>query len=142
MMRRRVSAVRSAHSFGADGGSIAFLTTGAPDGFTYELSGSSLLVKQGATLVLTVTLNTATGAYTMTQNAPIEHLAGDNENNQAFTIGYRVTDGDGDIIDGTLNISVDDDTPTASSNAGVVVDEDDLPAGNHDNAPATMRPRM
>jgi hypothetical protein len=33
------------------------------------------------------------------------------ENNQAFTINYRVTDGDGDSADGTLAIDVDDDTP-------------------------------
>ena len=118
------------HSFGADGGSIVFLTTGAPAGFTYELSGSTLLIKQGATLVLTVTLNTATGAYTITQNAPIDHSAGDNENNQAFTIGYRVTDGDGDTVDGALSLSVDDDTPTVTSNATAVLDDDQFTGGN------------
>ena len=103
------------HSFGADGaGSIAFLTTGAPSGFTYELSGSDLLIKQGTTTVVTVTLNPATGAYTVTQNAPIVHAAGADENNQDFTLNYRVTDGDGDTADGTLLINVDDDTPTVS----------------------------
>ncbi len=119
-----------AHNFGADGGSIAFLTTGAPSGFTYETSGSSLLIKQGATLVLTVTLNTATGAYTVVQNAPIDHAAGDNENNQAFTIGYRVTDGDGDTVDGSLSLSVDDDTPTVTANTNAVLDDDELAGGN------------
>jgi T1SS-143 domain-containing protein len=102
-------------SFGADGGSIAFLTTGAPAGFSYELSGSNLLVMQGTTTVLTVTLNAATGAYTVRQNAPIVHAAGLDENNQAFTLTYRVTDGDGDTVDGTLGINVDDDTPIAIS---------------------------
>ncbi|MEO6563903.1 MAG: DUF5801 repeats-in-toxin domain-containing protein [Nitrosospira sp.] len=100
------------HSFGADGGSIAYLTTGAPAGFSYVASGNDLLVKQGTTTVLTLTLNTATGAYAVTQNAPIMHAAGLDENNQAFTINYRVTDGDGDKADGTLSINVDDDTPT------------------------------
>ncbi|SCY49192.1 DUF5801 repeats-in-toxin domain-containing protein [Nitrosospira sp. Nsp13] len=100
------------HSFGADGGSIAYLTTGAPAGFTYVADGNNLLVKQGATTVLTLTLNTATGAYTVVQNAPIMHAAGLDENNQAFTVNYRVTDGDGDTADGTLAINVDDDTPT------------------------------
>ncbi|MBI3917015.1 MAG: retention module-containing protein, partial [Betaproteobacteria bacterium] len=102
-----------AHSYGADGGSIAYLTTGAPEGFTYQTSGDDLLVMQGETTVLTLTLNTATGAYTVTQNAPIVHVDGLDENNQAFTINYRVTDGDGDTADGTLSINVDDDTPTA-----------------------------
>ena len=99
------------HSFGADGGSIAYLTSGAPQGFSYQISGSSLLVIQGETTVLTLTLNTATGAYTVTQNAPISHEAGAAENNQSFTIAYRVTDGDGDTVDGTLAIDVDDDIP-------------------------------
>lgn len=102
------------HDFGADGGSIAFLTGGAPDGFSYEYSGADLLVKQGVFTVLTLTLNQATGAYTISQNAPIRHIAGNGENNQGFTIGYRVTDSDGDTADGTLSIDVDDDTPTVS----------------------------
>lgn len=101
------------HDFGADGaGSVAYLTTGAPAGFSYEASGSSLLVKQGTTVVMTLTLNAATGAYTVTQNAAVMHAAGSDENDQSFTINYRVTDGDGDTADGTLVIdNVDDDTP-------------------------------
>ena len=119
------------HSFGTDGaGSIAFLTTGAPAGFTYELSGSDLLIKQGTTTVVTVTLDTATGAYTVTQNAPIVHAAGLDENNQAFTLNYQVTDGDGDTADGTLAIDVDDDTPTVSANATAQLDDDALAGGN------------
>ncbi len=109
------------HDFGADGaGSIAYLTTGAPDGFTYEAGPeNSLLVKQGGTTVMTLTLDTATGAYTVTQNAPIDHVAGFDENNQPFTISYQVTDGDGDKVDGTLSISVDDDTPTIDVSSAV-----------------------
>ena len=37
----------------------------------------------------------------MTQNAPIMHAAGLDENNQDFTLNYQVTDGDGDTADGT-----------------------------------------
>jgi T1SS-143 domain-containing protein len=121
------------HSFGTDGGSIAFLTTGAPTGFTYVLSGSNLLIKQGDSTgptVVTVTLNTATGDYTVMQNAPIMHAAGLDENNQAFTLNYRVTDGDTDTADGTLAINVDDDTPTASQAQQTgTVDEDGVPGG-------------
>src|SRR6185295_6176755 len=84
-------------------------------GFSYVAAGNDLLVKQGATTVMTLTLNTTTGAYTVAQNAPILHAAGLDENNQAFTINYRVTDGDGDTVDGSLAINVDDDTPTAQA---------------------------
>ena len=113
-----------AHSYGADGsGSIAFLTSGAPSGFTYELSGSDLLVKQGTTVVLTVTLNTTTGAYTVTQNNSILHAAGLGENNQAFAISYEVTDADGDTTTGTFSINVVNGVPTATAEASQNVAE-------------------
>ena len=51
----------------------------------------------------------------MTQNNPIDHVTGLNENNQLFTLTYRVTDNDGDTADGTLMIDIDDDTPMVSS---------------------------
>ncbi len=100
---------------GGDGAlAFALNATGAPAGFTYVMSGGNLLVNQGATTVLTVTVNPATGAYTVIQNAPIVHPAGLDENNQSFTVNYSVTDVDGDTAPGTLSINVDDDTPTVT----------------------------
>ncbi len=121
-----------AHSYGADGaGSVAYLTTGAPAGFSYALQGNGdLWVMQGATHVLTLTVNSSTGAYTVSQVAPIVHAAGSDENNQSFTISYRVTDGDGDTVDGSISVNVDDDTPTVSANAAVQLDDDALAGGN------------
>ncbi|MCP1620900.1 putative secreted protein (type I secretion substrate) [Pseudomonas sp. SLBN-26] len=112
-----------AHSFGADGaGSITWLTSGAPSGFTYETSGSNLLVKQGATTVLTVTLNSTSGAYQVVQNAPIRHPDGQDENNVQFQLTYKVTDKDGDSANGTLSLSVDDDTPVARNDVATVAE--------------------
>ncbi|WP_256577113.1 DUF5801 repeats-in-toxin domain-containing protein, partial [Pseudomonas sp. Irchel s3b6] len=109
------------HDFGQDGaGTVAYLTSGAPTGFTYVADGTSLLVKQGTTTVLTLTMVAATGAYTVVQNNPILHAAGLTENNQAFTINYQVTDGDGDTADGTLGINVDDDTPIVTAKSNLV----------------------
>ncbi|MCD8565091.1 MAG: DUF5801 domain-containing protein, partial [Burkholderiaceae bacterium] len=110
--------------------SIAWLTNGAPAGFTYEASGSDLLVKQGAVTVLTLSLDSMTGAYSVVQNAAIMHEAGMDENDQAFTVSYRVTDADGDSVDGSLSISVDDDTPVVSENATVYLDDDAMAGGN------------
>nr|WP_217997228.1 VWA domain-containing protein [Pseudomonas alcaligenes] len=113
------------HNFGADGaGSVKWLASGAPGGFTYQASpdGSQLLVKQGGTTVLTLTLNTATGAYTVTQNAPIQHANADLENNQSFTLSYQVTDKDGDTANGTLTVNVDDDTPVAQNDTAIVAE--------------------
>ncbi len=110
-----------AHNYGADGeGSIQWLTTGAPDGFSYETSGSNLLVVQGGTTVMTVSLDSSTGEYNVVQNAAINHANADNENNQAFTFNYQVTDKDGDKANGTLQVNVDDDTPTARNDVAQV----------------------
>ncbi|MCO6056697.1 hypothetical protein NG726_08405, partial [Pseudomonas sp. MOB-449] len=113
------------HAFGQDGaGTVAYLTSGAPTGFTYVADGTSLLVKQTQngvlTTVLTLTMVPGTGAYTVEQNNPILHAAGLAENNQTFTITYRVTDGDGDTADGTFSIDVDDDTPVVTAKSSLV----------------------
>ncbi|WP_226699900.1 DUF5801 repeats-in-toxin domain-containing protein [Qipengyuania gaetbuli] len=122
------------HSFGSDGGTIAFLTTGAPAGFQYVASGNDILIQQDQggswVTVVTVTLVPTTGAYTVTQNANVLHAAGGDENDLSLQLTYRVTDGDLDTDDGTLTINIDDDTPTANAVlvAGIV-DEDALPGG-------------
>ena len=119
------------HSYGADGqGSISWLTTGAPAGFAYVLSGSDLLVNQGAVTVMTLTLDALTGAYSVTQNAPVSHISGLDENNQLFAISYEVTDADGDSVTGQMTIDINDDTPTIAANADVQLDDDALAGGN------------
>ena len=107
----------------------ALSTSGAPAGFSYGANGSGIDVLQGAAVVLRVTLNTATGAYTVTQLAPIAHIAGSDENNIAFSIGYSTTDQDGDAASGTLSVNVDDDTPLAAN------DSDSIAGGSY--GPAT-----
>jgi len=103
-----------------------FGSSTAPTGFTYDTSTpGELLIKQGATTVITVTVN-SNGTYTVVQNAPILHDSQDGtgndntENNQTFTIHYTVTDQDGDPASppGTININVDDDTPTINVTKG------------------------
>ncbi|UVK96640.1 DUF5801 repeats-in-toxin domain-containing protein [Pseudomonas sp. B21-048] len=108
-------------AFGQDGaGTVAYLTSGAPLGFSYVTDGTNLLVMQGTITVLTLTIVAATGEYSVVQNNPILHAPGQDENNQTFTINYRVTDGDGDTADGTLGINVDDDTPVVTAKSNLV----------------------
>ena len=117
---------------GGDGPlTFALSTAGAPAGFSY-VSGpnGSILVQQNGVTVLTVTVNAQTGAYTVTENAPILHPPGDAENNVVFTFSYTVTDRDGDQAAGTFQVNVDDDTPTIAINvgadAGVTLTTDDF----------------
>ncbi|MDH4565962.1 type I secretion C-terminal target domain-containing protein, partial [Pseudomonas sp. BN414] len=109
--------------FGVDGaGDVQWQTMGAPDGFSYVKSGTTLLIKQGTTTVIEVTLNSSTGAYGVTQLAPIQHALGGEENDQLFTLTYKVTDKDGDSTNGTLDIKVDDDTPSGKNDSADVAE--------------------
>ena len=129
-----IDAANLVGTLSGEGGDVprtwAFLLTGAPAGFSYVSDGAGgVLVQQGGITVLTITLDSASGAYTVAQNAPIVHAAGGDENNQGFTLAYTVTDVDGDSATGTLAIDVDDDTPVASASTTqpvLTVDESDL----------------
>src|SRR5262249_26190958 len=115
---------------GGDGPlTFAVQTTGAPNGFSYVSGGAGIvLIQQNGHTVLTVTVD-ADGDYSVVQNAPIDHPAGLQENNQIFTINYTVTDQDNDSAPGTFTINVDDDSPVVGiteSEPNLVVDESDL----------------
>ena len=119
------------HSFGADGaGSLGWATTGAPTGYVYEVSGTTLLIKEAGITVLTLTIDSATGSYTVVQNAALMHTPDYGANSQAFTVNYQVIDKDGDPIDGVLNITVKDDIPFVNSNYAVHLDDAALPGGS------------
>ncbi|MBY6015526.1 VCBS domain-containing protein [Qipengyuania gaetbuli] len=122
------------HSFGNDGGTIAFLTNGAPAGFQYVASGNDILIQQDQggswVTVVTVTLVPTTGAYTVTQNANVLHAAGGDENDLSLSLTYRVTDGDLDTDDGTLTINIDDDTPIARNDTDSMSEDDDSAFGD------------
>ncbi|KLN58900.1 hypothetical protein WH96_20575, partial [Kiloniella spongiae] len=120
------------HNYGADeeGATTLLLDTGAPEGFTYSLNddGTVLTVKQGGVNVMSITLDdTSSGNYTVTQLNPIKHPEGSDENNVEFVFNYRVTDGDKDTVDGTLAVSVDDDTPVVIDDISNTTDESKLP---------------
>ncbi len=117
---------------GGDGAlTWSFLTTSNPSGFTYVPAGDDLQVWQGTTKVLTITLDPANGAYTVTQNAPIDHALAGTEDNQPFTIDYQVEDTDGDQAFGVLTIDVDDDSPEASDDTDAVTEDGPLSASGN-----------
>ena len=101
--------------------------TGLPDGFSVDPTSTAGVLKilQGATLVLTVTLDNETGGYSVAQNAPIIHAAESDENNTVFNIGFYVQDADGSQSPpANLTINVDDDVPSAADDGLVAVAED------------------
>ncbi|MCO8310697.1 T1SS-143 repeat domain-containing protein [Pseudomonas mandelii] len=100
----------------------------------YSVAGNTLTAKAGATDVFTFSL-TAAGAYTFTLLKPLDHPAGNNENDITLNLGslLQATDKDGDTVTAAaekLVITVDDDTPTATGTAVTgTVDEDGLANG-------------
>ncbi len=131
-------------AYGADRGGTVLLTgaglgtTAAGEGSFFQTvsgDGRSVVISQvqhgTVVTVLTVTLSdTRSGQYTVMENNAIQHAAGQGENNQAFTIGYQVTDRNGDFADGTLTLNVKDDTIVWTGSESKSVDEDDLSFGN------------
>jgi len=106
--------------------------------------------------LFTVTLN-ADGTYSvhLLENVLQVDDGTNTENNASTTITFNATDSDGDVNahPGTLTISFDDDIPVAiippppTEGGGPppplvsgLVDEDDLPTGNHDHAPGDDDP--
>jgi len=61
------------------------------------------------------------------QNAAVMHFSGFDENDEFFEVGYRVTDGDGDSVDGVLSIVVNDDTPVVNAVTGATYLNTDNP---------------
>ncbi|QEE43331.1 type I secretion C-terminal target domain-containing protein (plasmid) [Rhizobium sp. WL3] len=128
------------HSFGADGaGGIAWTGISVVGGgkqadfsSTVHDDGKTLKVFQGGTLVITGVLDPLTGKYTLTQNAPIDHVKGGDENEVKFQFKYDVTDGDGDVAPGYIWVNVDDDTPTGGAGTTAWLDDDSLAGGNPD----------
>ena len=95
-------------------GGIAWNQPADGNGFTYSLSNNVLSISQNGVLVLTATLNPATGEYSIAQAAPIDHGAIQNENDLLLSLGYVITDGDGDTSTGTLALNLDDDMPQSA----------------------------
>jgi T1SS-143 domain-containing protein len=129
------------HNYGLDHDGVhestLFVATGAPNGFTYTVSNGGLVltvsqIQDGVSVdVLRITLSNAIdGNYTIQQLHAIDHAPGGNENDQLFTFNYVVTDSNGDTANGSLGLSVNDDTPTVAANAPITFDEDALPGGN------------
>jgi len=127
-------------SFGADGGNVRWdaensqVNGRAPD-VSFSIDNGDLVISQlqDGTLVeiARFTLDASTGEYVATQSNNLLHFDNgeDNENDQGFTLAYRVTDGDGDTADGFIKLTIDDDSPVVDSVQSTRVDEDGLSDG-------------
>ncbi len=79
-----------------------------------------------------VVVNPTTGAYTVTLVDNVIHAQGPNDENSTdpdVDLTFNVTDSDGSPTTGTLNITFDDDAPTAVDHTPTVEPAEDVPGG-------------
>ncbi|MES0885399.1 DUF5801 repeats-in-toxin domain-containing protein, partial [Roseibium sp. SCP14] len=100
---------------------------------TYSLNSpeNDLLTAQaGGETVFTVELqDTGNGAFKFDLAGAIDHPEGQGENDLVLTFGYVARDSDGDTVEATFSVGIDDDAPVVASADGVTVSEDDLASG-------------
>jgi VCBS repeat-containing protein len=68
--------------------------------------------------IFTVEVDPATGAYTLTLLQNVLHEPGQGENDAVVDLTYTVTDSNGTSVNGTFNITIDDDTPVLLGDSG------------------------
>ncbi|MGA3827193.1 hypothetical protein ACPC1M_27355, partial [Pseudomonas chlororaphis] len=121
------------YSLSSDTSGLPALSSGGV-ALVYSVAGDTLTAKAGAVDVFTFSLSAA-GAYSFTLLQPLDHPAGNDENDITLNLGtlLQATDKDGDTVTAAaekLVITVDDDTPTANGTAAAgTVDEDGLANG-------------
>ncbi|MBY5940983.1 tandem-95 repeat protein [Halomonas sp. DP5N14-9] len=136
---RTIATGRLRYNFGDDG----------PGGFTWSTAGLPVLTSQGSLVswalsadgrsllgtsasgqqVLSIELSDlAAGTYRVDLFKPLDHPRADVESDINFSVGYTITDADGDSAQGILRVTVDDDMP---------VPGDDTAAGDN-SGPITV----
>ena len=125
-----------AHSYSS--GTVVLTGVQFPDDLglsVVTLTPTLIVIAQDGTNVLEIKItDPATGAYEVTQLAPMLHLTGDNENDIILTVGYDAVSSDGDTASGVLTINVNDDSVLflASSDLdGAVTENGTLVATGH-----------
>jgi hypothetical protein len=117
------------HDFGPDGvGSVTFAAMHGQTGlvgieeatYSWDSNANTLTAIGPRGALFTVEVNPATGDYTATvignilHAPPVDGQAAYENNAYIQQLTYTVTDADGDQINGTFNIMVNDDTPVAT----------------------------
>nr|WP_298929934.1 DUF5801 repeats-in-toxin domain-containing protein [uncultured Erythrobacter sp.] len=127
--------------FGTDGAGAIALTAVADTGLVTLAGNPVETVWDGTTLtgqdavtgddVFTLVItDVATGAYTFTLLAPVAHPTADTEDDQSFSVGVVVTDAEGESANGTISITIDDDSPIATDDTNALTEDTASVSGN------------
>ncbi|MDA7848146.1 DUF5801 domain-containing protein [Sulfurospirillum sp.] len=120
-----------------DGVDAGFTSNGHSVSYIWDAVDSvlSAIANDGSedgVVVFTLDINPIYGNYSFTLQDNVDHPEGEfyNDNtedpNINLALTYTVTDGDGDSIDGELNVRIDDDMPVIGEAESTTVDEEFL----------------
>ncbi|MBY6111365.1 tandem-95 repeat protein [Halomonas sp. DP1Y21-3] len=116
------------YDFGSDGpGSFSWNTTGLPaltsggSPVTWSLSGNGRSLvgfdNTGSRVISVQLTDVANGNYKVVLAKPLDHSHPGVESDINFSVGYTITDSVGDSASGSIDITVDDDTPVANADS-------------------------
>lgn len=95
-------------SNGNESVSYSWTETPLPQGFVWGIAGDTLSLYESGILILSAQLNPQTGAYTLQHHNALNHTSSTGE----FSLGFLVTDVDGDTVASGVSIRIEDDGPT------------------------------
>jgi T1SS-143 domain-containing protein len=110
-----------------DGGTPFALTSGGTElVYTLNADGTKLTAKAGdggATIFVITLEDDDTGNYRFELVGPLDHVKGRDDADLEFDVKFTATDADGDTVNGSFEITVNDDVPDASDDT-VSTEED------------------
>ncbi|KRR21582.1 DUF5801 repeats-in-toxin domain-containing protein [Bradyrhizobium retamae] len=102
-------------------GASALTSMGEAVVFSTNADGTILTGVAGGRTVIEVSLSDeGAGAFRVVLKDQLDHATGNNENDIRLTFNYTATDSDGDAVNGSFTIGVDDDMPSANADADSV----------------------
>ncbi|MEH2570888.1 T1SS-143 domain-containing protein [Bradyrhizobium sp. AZCC 1577] len=110
--------------------------------FSTNADGTILTGVAGGRTVIEVSLSDeGAGAFRVVLKDQLDHATGNNENDIRLTFNYTATDSDGDAVNGSFTVGVDDDVPVANadidsvSTAVQTLNFDDVVLGENGETP-------
>ncbi|HEV7257126.1 MAG TPA: DUF5801 repeats-in-toxin domain-containing protein [Bosea sp. (in: a-proteobacteria)] len=119
----------------SNGATVRFVRVSATEILGIADDDNDGLVSAGGRRVFRVTLSDEdSGSYRFEALDNLDHPLANIEDNIVLNFGVRATDADGDSVDASFSVTVNDDAPRIGNPESEFVDEDDLANGN-DNPP-------
>jgi len=106
--------------------SDALTSDGKTIRWTLSGDGDTLVGKAGGETIVTVTIDND-GHYTVQLSGPVDHPKTNEEDVKSFDVGVQVRDGGNNVVNSSLTVNVEDDSPSATHSSTVTMATADVP---------------